>query len=596
MNINRKKHWQFLEDELIAETEDFKKKYMSTAISLLKNSQEMHVAQFVSFKDGEMIMKFPISRPLPRKGEFLVCMVLPPELQDYRCWSDRTYRDLYKARCNSTECVCVWHSPANDTRYSLVGFSKVSIEFANYIKDVSNIVLAFAPQRPPIDYIMNLQKVVENKYSEGISSVLDSNFQNHDWKPLLIKQNNVSDFVYTQLSLTDTMIIEGPPGTGKTYMIAELCAKLCAEGHSVLVTALTNRALTEIAEKPALESMLKSHKVFKTNISLDELRCLNGLESIKNITPLPGCLILSTYYILSGFAADLSIEQPFDYVIMDEASQAILAMFAACKRIGRKNLWVGDTHQLSPIVTLNEDRIKMCSYRPLVNGLKLLSDNSSSPIYQLTTVYRFGQRTADYTGIFYNDSLVAKNAKIYSELPSISKILSKDGGPVLVLTDMPSGDCAPNFAIQLVSFIVASIIHDDNKKEIAVITCMKKTVSNLQMAITQNVSNRNNILIDTVARVQGLTKDITIFFVPDYSYIRTLEYHLFNVATSRAKEHTIIVADRYVFDYQTLDIKVRKYLEKLKEDKCIYVPEYNGKGKENSTLLGIKTDIRKFLS
>lgn len=68
MNIDRRKHWQFLEDELKAETEEFKKTYLTTAISLLKNSKEMYVAQFISFKDGEMIMKFPNSRALPRKG------------------------------------------------------------------------------------------------------------------------------------------------------------------------------------------------------------------------------------------------------------------------------------------------------------------------------------------------------------------------------------------------------------------------------------------------------------------------------------------------------------------------------------------------
>ena len=72
MNINRDKHWQFLEDELKAETEEFKKTYLTTAISLLKYSQEMYVAQFLAFKDGEMIMKFPVSRALPRKGDFLV--------------------------------------------------------------------------------------------------------------------------------------------------------------------------------------------------------------------------------------------------------------------------------------------------------------------------------------------------------------------------------------------------------------------------------------------------------------------------------------------------------------------------------------------
>ena len=585
MNINRKKHWQFLEDELKAETEEFKKIYLTTAISLLKTSQEMYVAQFISFKDGEMIMKFSLSRTLPRRGDFLVCMLLPPELQDYRNWSGRTYRDLYKARYNSTECVCIWHSTANDPRYSLVGFSKVSVDFANYIKDTPNIVLTFAPQRPPIDYVINLQKVVEDKFSEGVSSVLDVNFHLNDWKPILVKQDNVSSFVYSQMALTDTMILEGPPGTGKTYMIAELSARLCAEGNSVLVTALTNRALMEIAEKPSVEFLLNKHKIFKTNISMDEIRERGKLEAIKSIAPIPGCLVMSTYYITSGYAAELSIEQPFDYVIMDEASQAILPMFAACRKIGKKNLWVGDIHQLSPIVLLKNDRIRICGYDHLVNGLKLLADNSSSPIYQLTKTYRFGQRAANYTGIFYNNSLSAKKSTVLNDIPSMCKLLSKDGGPTLILTDMPSGDNSPQYAICMAAFIVANILNDNKNKEIAVLTCMKKTTRALQMAITQKVGTKKNIIIDTVARVQGLTTDVTIFFVPDYSYIRTLEPHLFNVATSRAREHTIIIADKYVLDCTTLDIKVRKFLARLKQDKCIYIPNPNhGLGKQTNTL------------
>lgn len=572
MNIDRKKHWQFLEDELKAETEEFNKKFMTTAISLLQNSEEMYVAQFVIFKDGEMIMKFPNTRALPRKGEFLVSMVLPAQLQNYHNWGTMTYRDLYKERYNSTECVCIWHSQTNDRNYSLVGFSKVSLEFAEYIKDTPGIILTFGPQRPPIDYVMNLQRVVEDKISPNVSKVLDDNYIKKDWEPILIKQDNVSSFVYTQLNLTDTMILQGPPGTGKTYMIAELCARLCSEGKSVLVTALTNRALMEIAEKPAVQSLLDEKKILKTNITVDEHKESPKLEPIKHLAPIPSALVLSTYYITSGFAADLSIEQPFDYVIMDEASQALLSMFAASKKMGKKNLWVGDINQLSPIVSLNGDRIKFCGYQNLIDGLQLLADNSSSPIYQLTKTYRFGQRTANYTGTFYNGSLIANESRNFNDLPSLQNILSNEGGPTLVLTDMPSGDYTPQFATMLAAYLVGSILNDNKKKDIAVLTCMRNTTRALQKAVVQNVGSHSNVLIDTVARIQGLTTDVTVFFVPNTSYIRTLEPHLFNVATSRAKEHTIIVADKNFLEYPTIKPMVRKYLGKLKAERSIYVP------------------------
>ena len=572
MNIDRKKHWQFLEDELKAETEEFNKKFMTTAISLLQNSEEMYVAQFVTFKDGEMIMKFPNTRALPRKGEFLVSMVLPAQLQNYHNWGTMTYRDLYKERYNSTECVCIWHSQTNDRNYSLVGFSKVSLEFAEYIKDTPGIILTFGPQRPPIDYVMNLQRVVEDKISPNVSKVLDDNYIKKDWEPILIKQDNVSSFVYTQLNLTDTMILQGPPGTGKTYMIAELCARLCSEGKSVLVTALTNRALMEIAEKPAVQSLLDEKKILKTNITVDEHKESPKLEPIKHLAPIPSALVLSTYYITSGFAADLSIEQPFDYVIMDEASQALLSMFAASKKMGKKNLWVGDINQLSPIVSLNGDRIKFCGYQNLIDGLQLLADNSSSPIYQLTKTYRFGQRTANYTGTFYNGSLIANESRNFNDLPSLQNILSNEGGPTLVLTDMPSGDYTPQFATMLAAYLVGSILNDNKKKDIAVLTCMRNTTRALQKAVVQNVGSHSNVLIDTVARIQGLTTDVTVFFVPNTSYIRTLEPHLFNVATSRAKEHTIIVADKNFLEYPTIKPMVRKYFGKLKAERSIYVP------------------------
>ena len=582
MQISRKKHWKFLEDELKAETEAFNKKFSAKALFLLEESEEMYVGQFIKFNEGEMIMRFPNSRNLPRKGEYLYSMILPKELRDYHNWGTKTYSDLFKERYKGTDCVCVWTSNSDDSRFSLVGFRKVELEFQSFIEDNkgTGIILAFAPQRPPIDYIANLQKVVEDETSQKVSLILDDSYQENDWTPQLIKQDNVSSFVRTQLGFIDKMIIQGPPGTGKTSMIAELCNELCQEGHSILITALTNRALMEIAEKSSLQELLKQGRVGKTNMSIDEHKENKELVPLKQILPSPGHIVLSSYFITSGFAAELSCDSPFDYLIMDEASQALLAMFAAANKLGKKNLWVGDVYQLSPIVELNEDKINRLGYNRLINGLQLLTENSTSPIYQLMTVYRFGQRSADYTGLFYNGTLVAKESPFYSDLPSMDLLLSKKGGPALLLTDMPIGDSSPSFAIMLATYVVGKLLNDNKKKEIAVLTCLKNTTRSLQKAIIQNVGSHTNVLVDTVARIQGLTTDVTLFFVPNTSYIRTLDPHLFNVATSRAKEHTIIIADKNLLEYPTIKPAVRTYLEKLKSERYIYIPARNKSRKE----------------
>lgn len=571
MIIARRNHWQFLEDELKAQTEEFNKKFLSKAVSLLSEAREMFVGQFLKFRDGEMVMKFPNTRSLPRRGEHLLCMVLPDELRNYHNWGDMTYRDLYKSRYAATEAVCIWHSPSDDKRFSLVGFNGVALDFASYIESSPGVILTFAPQWPPLDYIMNLQKLSNDNFSSGVSQVLDRDYKKKDWEPILIKQDNVSDFVYAQLNLTDTLILQGPPGTGKTYMIAELCARLCSEGKSVLVTALTNRALMEIAQKPQLAPFLDEGKIYKTNITKDEYQELRKLQPMKEITPISSALVLSTYYITSGFAAELSIEKPFDYVIMDEASQALLAMFAASRKMGKKNLWVGDIHQLPPIYSLNDDRVKFGNYDTMIHGLQILADNSSWPIYQLTNTYRFGQRSADYTGIFYNGSLVSKYTDQITVLPSLKKILNRNGGPSLVLTDMPSSDRTPEFAILLATYIAGAIVSDDSSKDISILTCLRKTTGAIQMSVNQNLPANANVRVETVARIQGLTTDITIFFVPNTSYIRTLEPHLFNVATSRAREHTIIIADKKVLEYMVIKPLVRRYLEKVKDEQSIYI-------------------------
>jgi DNA replication ATP-dependent helicase Dna2 len=580
---SRQEHWQFLEEELRAQTEAYKQKLDTSALFLLQDREELFIAQFLNFEDGTMKLKFPNTRGIPRQGEYLYCFIVPKELRNYRNWGNKTYGDLIKAKSNYSEVVCIWQMPSKDKDgnlekdFSIAGFRGVELEFSTHIQDAEGMILLLGPNKPPFEYIANLQKIVQNENNESLNKILDQDFHFAEWTPsLLDNKKNIADFVLTQLALQDTLIIQGPPGTGKTYLIAEICERLCQHGKSVLVTALTNRALIEIVEKPALKTLLEEHRIFKTKLSVDEARAYRDLQQTKDVSPQPNNLILSTFYITSGQASQTFNEPPFDYVIVDEASQALLGMFGGAKLLGKKNIWIGDTKQLPPVVVLSDDKVNRKNYGAMVDGLKALSDNASIPIYQLTETHRLTDRAANYTGVFYKNNINSRAKKdIRLSFPEMNfecgKFFNPKGGPTLIKTDLKVGDFKPNNALKLATDIVKHLLTADEKLHISVLTYFVETTKALQKSILQSVGYHKNLLIETVSKVQGLTTDVTIFVVPNSSYNRSLENRLFNVATSRSKRHTLIIADKEVLTRSQVDNEVKLFLQKLNEDFSFYV-------------------------
>jgi len=577
MIYSREEHINFLEQELRAQTEAFKQKLETSALFLLQEREEMFVAQFLKFQDGEMILKFSNKRGIPRQGEYLYCITVPKELRDYRNWNKRTYGEIIKTKDNFTDVVCIWQAPSNEKDFIIAGFRGIELDFATHIQNAAGMILILGPKKPPFEYIANLQKIVSNQTNNAVKNILDQDFHFANWTPSLLDgKSNIVQFIQTQLQLQDSIIIQGPPGTGKTHLIAELIEKLTNENKSVLVTALTNRALIEIVEKPALINHLKEQRVFKTKLSVDEARIHTDLKQTKEISPQPGNVILSTFYITSGQASQIANDPPFDYVIVDEASQALLAMFAGATLLGKKNIWIGDTKQLPPVVSLSEDKVNRKNYGALVDGLKALSDNASLPIFQLSESYRLTERAVKYTGIFYKGTLKSKARKDirlnFNDLfTETSKFLNPKGGPALIKTDLPIGDFKPKVGLIVIAEIVKQLLSLNEDLHISVLSYFVETTKALQKHIFQNIGYNKNLLVETVSRIQGLTTDICIFLIPNSSYHRSLENRLFNVASSRAKRHTIIITDKNVLNRSQIDNEVKQYLKVLDKDFSFYI-------------------------
>ncbi|MDE5807888.1 MAG: AAA family ATPase [Muribaculaceae bacterium] len=571
--MQRERITNFLNSELNAVTENFGKKFSAPALHLLYEAEEMFVGQFLKFENGEMIVRFKTGGGLPRKGEYLDAFYLPLSLQSASSWRGKSYEDLYKQRIKGSEAICIWQTKGQEAETVVMGFRGIELPFAEYLKEASGALIFFGPHRPPIEYLCNLYRLIKNDNSDKVCDILDYAYSPVTNTPILIKTEKPEEFIYRQIASAPITVLQGPPGTGKTHLISSLCAKFCEEGKSVLVTALTNRALIEVASKSACENLLNQGKVFKGNLTYDEKQEVAKLNTLPTLSPVKGSLILATYYMVSGFTENLVEGNLFDIVIMDEASQALLPMFAAAYKIGKKSLWVGDTAQLGPVVSVREDWMKNKNYQDFADGFATLTHKRPFPVYQLTKTYRLPSRGAEYTGLFYRGSLVSGSNSSVLDINSLKSFIKSEGGPTLLLTDMPISDPSPNYAIDMATFIVHSILQECPGADIAVLTFLRKTVRSLQKAISLRLGLGNKVVIDTVSRVQGLTTDVTLFFIPNTSLIRSLESRLFNVATSRAKSHTVIIAPKEILKFPYMNEEVRNFLERLNKEGAKYIPE-----------------------
>ena len=198
----------------------------------------------------------------------------------------------------------------------------------------------------------------------------------------------------------------------------------------------------------------------------------------------------------------------------------------------------------------------------------------------LTSTYRLTPRAASFTGIFYRNQLQSAQNKtpdfIYDNLPYVfGDILHDQGGPSLIKLDLPLGEKKPQSALILSTLIVSALLSQKDKLHISVLSCFVDTTKALQKYIFQTIGNHNNLLIDTVSRIQGLTTDVAIYVIPNTGYSFSLDKRLFNVATSRAKRHTIIISDSNILSINSslIDSEVLEYLSKVDSSKSIYISQ-----------------------
>ena len=181
-------------------------------------------------------------------------------------------------------------------------------------------------------------------------------------------------FVQHALQTPDFMILQGPPGSGKTTAILELIYQLCKEGKRVLLCASTHVAIDNVLEKilshPAKDDLLVAINPVRvgdaTRICSDAVKPFMYDEIKGKINPEYDEIVDSSFNLVCGTvigvlefpeikraignAKNVSLEPMFDVMILDEASKTTFSEFLVPAIVCKKWIVVGDVKQLAPYV------------------------------------------------------------------------------------------------------------------------------------------------------------------------------------------------------------------------------------------------------
>ena len=541
--LSREHQVKFYQEEILKVLDEYKAYLDSKCIDLI-NKVELNIGTFEYIDQLRNQVVFSFSKnALPKTKIPLTAS--KPKTKDIidNNFNDFTY-SYYRKNCVSSysECYAVYYQELNG-KFN-IGFNNVDVEFSSSLNKGDLVV--FGITDPPLKYYFNLIELTKNEVmSKKLDEVILGTYHLNDFNPVYVDDSlDLIEKCKTDLKTNDTIIIQGPPGTGKTFFISRLLDILSKDNKTVLVATLANRSLIELAKKYVAISDSNKEVIFKSNLTHEESSEVKELKPIsKNFLPSEGSILLTTFYKMTGIAVE-NVKIPiYDFVILEEASQCFLGTIAAARLLGKKIILVGDPLQLSPIVNQQSPSNISPDIDLMQESFTYFASTIKCPKYRLTTTYRFSENACAQTNSFYENSLKSKSEiqignEVFTQLPSM---YNQKGGSSLFYYDSNNLNGVYDLLFNQLNFLFQL----NPKFEIAILSSTKNGVKLLRDNLLHNFNDKQDqILINTVDSVQGLTIDFCFYFAyaegnPAFSF----KVNRFNVATSRARYCTLILVD-----------------------------------------------------
>jgi len=285
------------------------------------------------------------------------------------------------------------------------GEPKIELELSKDIDSNSIPEMLSLIARPTIIQTMAIEhrliEITEKYFNEGIVSNLvkqlilaeTPKFDAHECLPISRSKDTPSDeFIndifnaVAQLN-SSVLAIQGPPGSGKTTTANAVISKLIQEGKRVGIMSNSHSAIFNLQEKVVMGNPNLAHakvgglgsSITEFNNKYPELSVLKSFvyrNSAKFTKNQPYSLFATVGATVYAFVIDDAVNDPLDYLFVDEASQVALANLIAVTPSTTNIVLMGDQMQLEqPVQGAHPGIAKTSALEHLLQGHKVIPDD-----------------------------------------------------------------------------------------------------------------------------------------------------------------------------------------------------------------------------
>ncbi len=578
-NIKLANYKSFFADQVKEAIDEQQKINRSQMRNLFKTGElSLAYVDSIQHETGMIILKCP-RRMAPRlKIQKGVCIIkkgakqaLGEHVTEWTCrWSE--FVDNKDFHSPGSDMTPMYYVHTGDSNYDYVACSGFSLKLyeilSKALADGKSLSLIVHNPFPPVEYFRNLANYMD-AFSSNEELNLEPTIDYEEWTPEELafdeqKPTGISDTIIDTLANKHCCIVQGPPGTGKSYTIASVISSYLDAAKTVCVTTMANKGLIELIKQKPLQKYVKEGRVSKTNLSIDERKQVSGVKAASVDLQVPGGeMLCATNYQLSSVFSEKKMTlyglPQYDLVVIEEASQAFLTAIVAFKQLGVDCMIVGDPMQLPPIVKLNNPQYNSWNVSTLVEGLKTMALGSQIKSYRIVTTFRLTSRSATLTKCFYDNRFVSVKKEYLDFADANSPLFPSEGGGLYHCTYDARNGVYSDKADAIIRNVIDTMERYYPTRSLAIITPFRDSVKELQKRFcTSDIEL--DITIETIDRIQGMTVDYAILYIPGRSPGFALEDRRFNVATSRSLSTTLIISDIPLNEFHTVSPTVIQFV------------------------------------